>query len=267
VRSVTYYENEGGTHGRKYGRSLPFAQPQIVTSARRVDRMRERPDYSSIDVGAAYRDLRMRILELVREISPTDWERPVPHCPEWSVRETLAHLAGIVDDGINNNMVGVTTPAWTAAQVAKRARHSGPQITEEWATYAPFVDTRATERGMAMAQMLFDAYTHEHDLRHALGQPGERDSTASIIALGFIAGRAAAREGGYPIQIRVSGIDLIDGCSPDAPIVTASTFDVIRSIGSRRSRSQVESLAWSKAPGTALDSVPAFGYPPTAIAE
>ncbi len=235
--------------------------------ARNVERVNERPDYTTIDVGAAYRELRLRVLTLVAALSPDEWERDVPHCSEWTVRQTLAHLAGIVDDGINNNMVGVTTPTWTAAQVAKRADHTGPQIAEEWATYAPFVEARATERGMAMAQMLFDAYTHEHDLRHALGQPGDRDSTASIVSLGFIASRAATREGGYPVQVNVGGVDLIDGCPIDAPKLTASAFDVIRSIGSRRSRDQVEALEWSTAPGAALDSVPAFGYPATAIAE
>jgi uncharacterized protein (TIGR03083 family) len=226
-----------------------------------------RPDYASIDVGAAYRDLRLRILGLVEGLTDEAWERPVPHCPEWTVRETLAHLAGIVDDGINNNMVGVTTPPWTAAQVAKRADHTGPQIAEEWATWAPFVEARATERGMAMSQMLFDAYTHEHDIRHALGQPGARDSTASLVSLGFLAGRAATREGGYPIQVSLGGVDMFDGCAVDAPRMSASAFDVIRSIGSRRSRSQVEALTWSRPPGDLLDALPAFGYPRTAIAE
>jgi uncharacterized protein (TIGR03083 family) len=268
VRSVTYYENERDkTHVAKYARSDAPLQPENSDSVVVSNLVSERPEYSSIDVGAAYRDLRIRILALVDGITHEEWERPVPHCPEWTIRETLAHLAGIVDDGINNNMVGVTTPPWTAAQIAKRTDHSGPQIAEEWATYAPFVEARATERGMAMSQMVFDAYTHEHDIRHALGRPGSRDSSASIVALGFIAGRAATREGGFPIQAIVGGAELFQGCQPDAPTLTASAFDLLRSIGSRRARIQVESLSWSKPPGAALDSFSAFGYPATEIAE
>ena len=122
----------------------------------------------NVDVGAAYRELRERVTAFVDDLTDDQWEQPVPHCPQWSVRQTLAHLTGVIDDAIHQNMEGVTTPAWTQAQVDKRGERTGPEIVEEWNTTAPFVEAVATERGMGLSQLLFDAATHEHDLRHVL---------------------------------------------------------------------------------------------------
>ena len=232
-----------------------------------LQRMTGDPRFDHIDVGAAYRDLRLRVMDLTSLLTPEEWEGSVPHCPEWTVREVLAHLAGIVDDGMADNMSGVATPEWTAAQVRKRAAMSGPEIALEWATYAPFVEARATEKGMALSQLVFDATMHEHDLRYALGRPGARDCSSVMVALGFFVGLRAARPGGMSVQVRVDGREIFDVCQPGAPVLEASAFDTIRMFGSRRSRAQVESMRWSRQPGNALDSLPAFGYPPAAIAE
>lgn len=222
---------------------------------------------ATIDVGVAYSELRARVTSLVHGLTDADWERPVPHCPEWTVRQTLAHLAGVIDDAINQNMDGVTTPAWTQAQVDKRSDRTGSEIVEEWNTYAPFVEAVATQRRMGLSQLLFDAATHEHDLRHALGAPGGRDSEAIAVAVGFLTRRLSERAGGSPIQIAIEGIRWSAADASDKPTLTATAFDVVRSFGSRRSRTQVEALQWSVIDERALDGLPAFGYPPVAINE
>ncbi|HUQ64318.1 MAG TPA: maleylpyruvate isomerase family mycothiol-dependent enzyme [Acidimicrobiales bacterium] len=35
-----------------------------------------------------------RLAALAAELSPDDWSRPTPDCPEWTVRDVLAHVAG-----------------------------------------------------------------------------------------------------------------------------------------------------------------------------
>ena len=182
--------------------------------------------------------------------------------------QTLAHLVGIVDDGINNNMVGVTTPPWTKAHVDKRADKLGPEILEEWATYAPFVEARATNEGMRLSQLLFDAVTHEHDLRFALTQPGARNSDAVAVGLGFLVSRFEAREGGSPIHIIVDGMPVgTAAATADKPTLSTTAFDVIRSFGSRRTASQILSLDWSDDPSELLDRLVPFGLPLTPINE
>jgi uncharacterized protein (TIGR03083 family) len=213
-----------------------------------------------VDVGAAYRDLRLRILDLVRDLSPEQWELTVPHCPDWTVRKLLAHLTGVVDDAINGNMAGVATPEWTQAQVDKRALLPGPDIASEWETWAPFVDARATEVGLPLSQLLFDSATHEHDLRYALAQPGARDTDAVKIAVSFLLNRYPARPGGSPIQVTVDGHQFIGANASSGPLLTASSFDILRAFGSRRTKAQVAALDWSSNPAQILDELPTFGF-------
>lgn len=253
----------------------------------------------SPDVGQAYRELRQRVTELCSGLSPEQWDLHTPHCPDWTIRETLAHLAGIVDDGINGNLEGVTTEPWTAAHIAKRADNSGPEILEEWNTWAPFVEDRATNVGLGFAQMVFDAVTHEHDLRFALNQPDARDSTALSIGLHFLQNWLPARAekaGVLCPQIIVndtlfrtsgphlpfasnptqqltsdrqtrSGTPLFANPAPGALCFTGSMFDVVRSIGSRRTLDEIAALDWSGDPRGILSLLLPFTPPATALGE
>src|SRR5207245_258980 len=96
----------------------------------------------------------------------------VPACPEWTVHDVIAHLAGVCADIINGNLAGVATESWTAAQVDARRAHTVEQIIAEWSEVAPQVEAMADHfPGRAGPQLVFDLTTHEHDLRGALGRP------------------------------------------------------------------------------------------------
>ena len=272
VRSVTYYENEGDeTHQpsmscrvHRRNRRTRHVRSDLLSSSMN----RYTPEsVATVDVGLAYRDLRERVTALLVGLNADDWERTVPHCPEWTVRQMLAHMAGVVDDAVNQNMAGVATPAWTKAHLDKRVQQSGPDIALEWNIYAPFVEAVATQRGMALSQLLFDAATHEHDLRHALGAPGARDSTAVAVGLGFVTSRLDSHAGGSPVRIVVDGAEFTGDAAANKPLLTASAFDVIRCFGSRRSRNQVQALDWSSSDPATFDELTFFGYPPVTIDE
>ena len=272
VRSVTYYENERKrTHGasmscRRHWRNRRMPDVRLDLRSATVNGYTQE-SLATIDVGLAYRDLRERVTTLLAGLEEEEWERIVPHCPEWTVRQTLAHIAGVIDDAINQNMAGVATPPWTQAHLDKRAGRSGPEILDEWNTYAPFVEAVASQRGMALSQLLFDAVTHEHDLRHALGAPGARDSTAVAVGLGFIRRQLASSAGGSPVRIVIDGAEFAGDGAAEKPLLRASAFDVLRSVSSRRSRAQVEALDWSSVDPTTLDGLAFFGYPPVALNE
>ena len=237
-----------------YVRSVP---PDVVIPAR----------ITSIDVGAAYRGVRDRVVELTSGLSAEGWEQVVPHCPNWTVRQTIAHLSGIVDDALNDNMVGVATDPWTAAQIAERADTPGPAIIEEWTTYAPFVDARATELGLSLAQLLFDAVNHEHDLRHALKSPGRRDSDALWVAAHFVSVNINSRfdaNGLEPITLIVDDEALT---GRHAIALHGSVFDVVRAACSRRSLAQIRSMHWVGDPSAHIDKLFPFTPPPHDIEE
>lgn len=232
--------------------------------------------FSTLDVGVAYRDLRDRITGLMAGRSEAEWETIVPHCPDWTIRQTIAHLSGIVDDALNGNMSGVGTDPWTAVHVAKRQATSGPEILNEWNTYAPFVDARATEVGLQLAQLLFDATSHEHDIRFAVGVPGGRDSDSMKVATYFVAkalSEKAATQGIDGLVLLVDGVDVIAEISgPSDPsgsalVLRSTAFDLVRSFGSRRTMSQMLALDWTGDPTQFLETALPFKLPVTALDE
>jgi uncharacterized protein (TIGR03083 family) len=220
--------------------------------------------FDQIDVGVAYRDTRDRITALVSDLTPAQWETVVPHCPSWTIRETLAHLSGVVDDAINANLEGVATDPWTAAQVAKRTDMSGPDIVEEWNTYAPFVDARFSEVGLPFARAAFDVVTHEHDLRFALTQPGGRQSDALRLGLYLFANGSVSNAGA---QLIVDGVTVYSD-EPAEPTFTlrASLFDTVRSFGSRRSEHEIRQLDITGDVDAMLEMTP-FGLPEQSLGE
>lgn len=219
--------------------------------------------FDTIDVGAAYLGVRQRLTAMLEVLTPQQWEQTVPHCSAWTVRQTLSHLAGVVDDAINANLAGVGTDPWTAVQVAKRESLTGPEILEEWAKWAPFVEARFTQLGLAGAQGVFDAVTHEQDLRFGLNQPGGRDSEALRVGLYFIASRLATK---VEAQLIVDGVPVFSNVAAPSFTLTASLFDTIRAASSRRSASEMACMALEGDRDAFMAIVP-FALPGESLAE
>jgi uncharacterized protein (TIGR03083 family) len=226
---------------------------------------------SSIDVGAAYRGVRERVTELLSGIDETTWELVVPHCPDWTIRQTLAHLVGVVDDAVNNNLAGAGTDEWTKVQVDKRANITGAQLLNDWTSFGPFVEARFTQIGLAGAQGVFDAVTHEHDLRHALGQPGARTSDAITVAVEFVRTRLSAKANvSFVVTYEAGDIQVAADSgsqeAEDSRTLAASQFDVVRTFSSRRTETEIRQMSWSADPTPVLGHLP-FALPKSALSE
>jgi uncharacterized protein (TIGR03083 family) len=218
---------------------------------------------AQIDAGAAYRGVRERVTGLLSDLDPTGWEQRVPHCPEWTIRETLAHLVGVVDDAVHGNLAGAGTNEWTRIQVAKRVGIPGATLLDDWNTYGPFMEGRLSQMGLAAAQGVFDAVTHEHDLRFALGTPGSRESDAVWVAAHFVHTRMASRAN---IGLILDGFEALPEGSPATVTFIGSAFDAIRIFASRRTEAQIRGLNWSGDPSSVLNATP-FGVPTVELTE
>lgn len=176
----------------------------------------------------AYRDLRSRTIALVRSTPESRGHDLVPHCPAWTVRDVIAHLIGVPEDILAGRMDGVTTDAWTQAQVDRHRNDSLQQLADAWAdSVASFDPVLPLIPSPVNSQLVMDAVTHEHDLRHALGEPGARDSSAVQVALGWLLDMAENRSAGTGEDLRSSGI---------------AEFDLLRVLTGRRSSSQITAL-------------------------
>lgn len=180
------------------------------------------------DVVSAYLDLRARVIDLLVSIPDASADLAVPHCPNWSVRDVVAHMAGVVEDILAGRMEGVTTEAWTQAQVDRHRHETLSEVRGAWtATITDFDVVLPHIPSPVNAQFVMDAVTHEHDLRHALGVSGARDSLAVRVAVGWLLDMAEGRAPGTEQVLRAPGL---------------ADFDLLRVLTGRRSAAQMNEL-------------------------
>ncbi len=180
------------------------------------------------EVVAAYTSLRSRVVDLVRAQPAEVVDHPVPHCPAWTVGDLLAHMVGAPEDILAGRLDGVATDAWTRAQVDRHRGESLAVLADTWVSTAEEFDVVLPMIPAPVnSQLVLDATTHEHDLRHALGLPGARDDLAVTVALGWVLHTAEEASPGLAAQLVSSGLD---------------DFDLLRACSGRRSREQVAAL-------------------------
>jgi hypothetical protein len=180
---------------------------------------------STEQVCASYDELRARVTGLMQSISTEQAQTVVPHCPQWTVKDCLAHMIGVPEDVISGQMDGVATDAWTDRQVQRHTQDSVDDLLTTWSTIAPvFASILPHIPQPVLSQFMFDQTNHEHDIRAALKLPGGRDSVAVAVAEGF----------------------LRDSLSQNSDLAIAQLadhkltgFEFLRSLSGRRSLSQI----------------------------
>lgn len=187
---------------------------------------------------AAYASLRARVTAAV---AAADRDAPCPLTPDWSVGDTLAHLVGVTADVAAGNLEGVATDPWTNAQVAARKGRSIEALLAEWEVTSPPFEALLTQVPVSVSgQAVFDAVTHEHDIRHAISACGAHDTDAVSIAAGWIAAAGVARKADGPPLAITYGSRLAQWGSGDSPTaISLREFDFIRISSGRRSAAQM----------------------------
>ena len=192
---------------------------------------------------AQYLFAQRSFVELARSLSVDDWATPMPCTPGWTVRDALSHVVGVADDALAGRMDGAPGEAWTAAQIERNRSLTVDELLERWDHQAPAF--AALLDPMGERRPPFDCHAHEHDVRQALGRPGDRSSK-----LIEAAATGLATIGDCPVALTV---ELADGrLVPSGPAGSAAVtiagltgFELFRSRLGRRSRDQVRGWAWS----------------------
>jgi hypothetical protein len=177
------------------------------------------------DVEQAYGELRRRTIDILRHIPADMAEKTVPHCPSWTVRETVCHLVGVPEDVLAGNMEGVTTETWTQAQVDRHSGDSLETLLNIWESVGDTIDSLIPMFPEPInSQFVFDANSHEQDIRYAIGAPGARDALSVTVSANWI--RNFLSKHSHPQASEILSANVSD-------------FDLFRSIGGRRSLAQV----------------------------
>ena len=123
----------------------------------------------------AYRGVRGAVRQLVdRHRRRGRSIRVAPATPEWRGHDVLAHMVGVTDDVVHGRMDGIASDPWTQAQVDARGGSRRPESARRVGRVLgpQFEELLAMPREIA-GQAIFDAATHEHDLRNA-ARPARR---------------------------------------------------------------------------------------------
>ena len=199
------------------------------------------------ELGDAYHGVRVRVTDLVSAAGDDAVLRVAPATPDWTVKDNLAHLAGVTADILGGNLDGVGTERWADAQVDARREVSVAAILAEWDTCASTVETMVDQFGKSGAQLVTDAATHEHDIRGAMERPGARDSDAVQIAFGFVGTVLGeqlddADRGALVVEHEAGATTFGSG----EPTVTLriTRFEFLRATTGRRCRAQIAAYDW-----------------------
>ncbi len=193
----------------------------------------------------AYRDSRENITGLLGD-RPGSAAVPVPACPGWTVRDVVGHLLEVC-----------RTVAADAPGNLWEVPHADPdgglgELLAEWSRLdGPVEHVVTTAPQLRHTMLMMDAFTHELDLRGALGVPVVTDhpsypSSLDLVVRGFA---NAVRTHGLPaVRIEAPGAAWTAGDGEPAAVLRGHRHDLLRTLTGRRSLAQIASLAWSAAP-------------------
>jgi hypothetical protein len=222
-----------------------------------------RPDAD--DLAAEYASARVRIREVVHGGDPaSSGDAMVPACPAWSVRDLLAHLAGVPAALVARRNPGADVQAWIDGHLAERAGRSVTELCDEWDEVSPRFEELIAAKPAAFGGLVYDVVAHEHDLRGALARPGGRDAsgvTASLwLGMDLLASDLAAH--GLPaVSVTTEHGELLAGEGEPGITLAATAWEAMRLLGSRRTAHEVLSAAWSGPDaGRVVDYMPALAH-------
>ncbi len=216
----------------------------------------------------AYRHLRDRVCELVEAVDHSALDCPVAATPTWRARDVLAHMVGVTDDVVNGRMDGLASDGWTQAQVDARRSVSVADLLAEWGRMSPrFEALLAAAPAEIAGQAIFDAATHEHDLRGALGAAGARDAEAVGLGWDWIVD-ARTRGGAPAICFVVESGEQTSGVGSPVARVEAARFELFRAVSGRRTADEIAAYRWDRDPQPSLLlASPIFSIPKQSVGD
>jgi hypothetical protein len=180
-----------------------------------------------VEAGRRYTESRERITALVAGLPESELSRAVPATPGRTVRDVVEHLVGVAADSDVN------------------------AVLEQWAAMGPAIESSADSSLEVGDRFVEDIACHEHDLRGALDQAGERDSATvdharQTAILRLHERLQSARVDG--LRVLAGETEWIVGSREPAATLTTDPFTLFRVLFGRRSRGQLEALSWTTDP-------------------
>lgn len=191
-----------------------------------------------------------RVVELVRDLTDEQAATTVPACPDWTVRELLAHVVGAGVDVVSGNEVDDHNAGWTQGHVERRRDASIADLVAEWEELTGSMVGWMKAHPDTGSRPVLDVTIHEQDLRGALGVPGARENEGLQFAWTVMTervGPGVRAQNLAPMVFEDDGATEVLGSGGSADeepgvVLRAPRFELLRAILGRRSADQVR--AW-----------------------
>jgi uncharacterized protein (TIGR03083 family) len=194
------------------------------------------------DLSDGYHNTRRRVTELVASLDPAALGERVPACPDWTVHQLVAHMAGIPEALTSGSFPAGDLQAWLDELVAERQDVPVPELLDRWEACAAGTSSIVDGGGNLM---FIDVVSHEHDLRGAVGKGGARGTpeVRACVQLLLDLLAPAITEAGLGALVVDSGeVRWASQFARPGCTLRVDPWEAIRVLQSRRTADEVRSL-------------------------
>lgn len=200
------------------------------------------------DFGAVYATTRDELIAQLGALSSDDAATAVPGCPDWSAKDVVAHLSGLVADLLDGRKPPLGTPEMTSRQVGERADKSLAEVCAEWSANGDGIAALMAETPRMGMVLTGDLAVHFDDLAESVETlstvPAEALAVACESYVPRLQERLAER---LDIALTVTLDDQTwePGAGAKPMTLTGGRSDFLRGLTGRRTRADVErTLTW-----------------------
>ena len=243
------------------------------------------------ELAAAFREIRQTLTDDLLLVDPAQWAVPIPTRPQWTVKDTLAMLAGFAEALIEGRWTEDYSDSWADHEIRdrlhdafdglidRRRDRSGHEILEEWGRHAGILERMMSgdepfptgTHPFAGWSYLWAVVQNSHNIWAALGIVSKaRDFEATSMCLEsaviWLDMRLQATHT-PALRVRAGDHEWVIGDGPPQATVSAAPFELFRALSGRRSLEQIRGFSWDGEPEVYLRVFSPFEPPKEAFVE
>ncbi|MBB5127223.1 maleylpyruvate isomerase family mycothiol-dependent enzyme [Streptomyces griseoloalbus] len=147
------------------------------------------------------------LVPLLRGRADADFALPVAACPDWTVRDVLAHCSAALRRVVENRLEeGVFSPESNERDIAERAGWTNARVVDELERGLADAGAVIAKAGGALDGLALGEWVHAGDVREALGEPGAYAGAGLPYALALLA-QVTSRRGLLPLHADLDEAD------------------------------------------------------------